>query len=148
MRLTNLYPQPEVRHFSCAVRMIEAVPCRDGRVPEICVHGQMNVPATKKIKHDSAIFRKCTVGIWNPDLSVFRMVEKRLGCKWSGFQMASEIRSNGRHFAKSQLKSGQKCTDFEWSGFWEVGTIAFIDIKMSIYRQSLIFFIDTITKQI
>ena len=34
------------------------------------------------------------------------------------------IRTKGRHFVKNQLKSEQKCPDFEWSGFQMVGTIA------------------------
>ena len=46
-----------------------------------------------------------TVGIWNPTLSGFWMVKKRLVCKWSGFWMGSEIRKpnhlktdqNGHH---------------------------------------------------
>ena len=32
--------------------------------------------------------------------------------------------SNGHHFFKKHLKSGQKCLDFEWSGFQRVGTKA------------------------
>ena len=48
---------------------------------------------------------KFTVGIWNPTLSGFWMVQKRLACKWSGFRIGSEIRKpnhlktdqNGRH---------------------------------------------------
>ena len=35
-----------------------------------------------------------------------------------------EIQTNGRHFVKNHLKSGQKHPDFEWSGFLMVGTIA------------------------
>ena len=35
-------------------------------------------------------------GIWNPEAQAF------------------EIRTNGRHFVKNHLKSGQKCPDFEW----------------------------------
>ena len=34
-----------------------------------------------------------------------------------------EIRTNGRHFVKKHLKCGQKCPDFERSGFQMVGTI-------------------------
>ena len=35
-----------------------------------------------------------------------------------------ELRTNGHHFVKHHLKSGQKCPDFEWSSFQMVGTIA------------------------
>ena len=35
-----------------------------------------------------------------------------------------KIQTNGCHYAKNHLKSGQKCLDFEWSGFQMVGTIA------------------------
>ena len=45
-------------------------------------------------------------GIWNPEAQPF------------------EIWTNGCHFVKNHLKSRQKCPDFEWSGFWMVGTIA------------------------
>ena len=38
--------------------------------------------------------------------------------------MGFEIQTNGRHLVKNHLKSGQKCPDFEWSGFHMVGTIA------------------------
>ena len=44
-----------------------------------------------------------TVGIWNPYYSGFWMVEKRLGCQWSGFQMRSEIPP------KAQLFEVQTC---------------------------------------
>ena len=46
------------------------------------------------------------------------MVKNRLGCLWSEFQMGSEIRK------PNCLKSGQKCPDFEFSGFEMFGTIA------------------------
>ena len=49
------------------------------------------------------------------------MVEKRLGFKWSGFQMRSSIwmpnHLKSSHFFKNHLKSGQKHPDFKWSGF-------------------------------
>ena len=59
------------------------------------------------------------------------MVEKRLGCKWSGFRKGSENRKSN-HLNSGQmaailsnhLQSGQKRTDFEWSSFQMVGTIA------------------------
>ena len=58
------------------------------------------------------------------------LVIKRLVCKWSGFQMGSEI------WKPNHLKSGQMAAslsktiwnlDFEWSGFWVVGTIVLRD---------------------
>ena len=47
-----------------------------------------------------------TVGIWNLDWSGFQMVEKRLVCKWSGFQMGSEIWSKMSRFWKVQFSNG------------------------------------------
>ena len=60
------------------------------------------------------------------------MFKKRLGCKWSGFRMVSEIRKPnhlksgqiGCHFVENHMKSGEKCPDFEWSSFLMVRTIA------------------------
>ena len=46
------------------------------------------------------------------------MVQKRLGWKWSGFWMGSEI------WKPNHLKSGHKCLVFKWSSFQMVGTIA------------------------
>ena len=40
------------------------------------------------------------------------------------WKLNQEIWTNGSHFVESYLKSGQKCPDFEWSGFIMVGTIA------------------------
>ena len=34
-----------------------------------------------------------------------------------------EIQTNGCHFVKKHLKSGQKCPDFDWSGFQMVGSL-------------------------
>ena len=51
------------------------------------------------------------------------MVQNRLGFKWSIFRMGFEIWTKGHHFVKNHLKFGQKCEDFEWSGFQKVGTI-------------------------
>ena len=45
-------------------------------------------------------------GVWNPEAQPF------------------EIWTNGRLFVKNHLKFGQKWPNFEWSGFWMVGTIA------------------------
>ena len=59
------------------------------------------------------------------------MVKKRLGFKWSGFWMGSEIQkpnhlksTNGGHFFKNYLNFGQKCLDFVRSGFQMVGAMA------------------------
>ena len=43
-----------------------------------------------------------TVGIWNLDESGFWKFEKRLGCKWSRFQMGSEIRKPN-HLKSEQM---------------------------------------------
>ena len=48
-------------------------------------------------------------GIWNPEVQPF------------------EIR---HHFVRNQLKSRQKCLDFEWSGFQIVGTIVIAIAKV------------------
>ena len=71
-------------------------------------------------------------GIWTPNLgiqSVFQMVKKRSVCKWSRFWMGSKIQKPNHcnpgkwlNFFKNHLKSGQKCWDFERSGFRMVGT--------------------------
>ena len=45
-------------------------------------------------------------GIWNPE------------------SQPVEFQTNGRHYIKNHLKSGQKCPDFDLSGFQMVGTIA------------------------
>ena len=51
-----------------------------------------------------------------------------------------EVWTNGCQFVKNHLKSGQKCTNFEWSGFRKVGTIAIIKLpfecRASEYRTS------------
>ena len=59
------------------------------------------------------------------------IVEKRLGCKWSRSQMASEIwkpnLEKSRQMAailSYHLKSRQRCPDFEWSGFKMAGIVA------------------------
>ena len=67
-----------------------------------------------------------SVGKWNPDTSGFQMVEKRLVCKWSWFQMGPEIRKHYTLTSRQKaailiwkiLKSSkQKCLDFQWSIF-------------------------------
>ena len=47
------------------------------------------------------------------------MFKKRLGCKWSGFWMLSEIRTN--------------CHHFEWSGFLMVGIKAIAVAKARLF---------------
>ena len=39
--------------------------------------------------------------------------QKNLVSKWSGFQMGSEIQTNGCRSVKNHLKSGQKCPEFK-----------------------------------
>ena len=55
-------------------------------------------------------------GIWDPEATPF------------------EIRTNGCHFVKNNLKNGQKCPDFEWPGFLMVATLA-IDMHQTIWNQ-------------
>ena len=47
---------------------------------------------------------------------------------WNLVSQPFEIQTNGHHFVRNHLKSGQKHSDFEWSGFWMVETLA-IDIS-------------------
>ena len=69
------------------------------------------------------------------------MVEKRLDCKWSRFRMRSGI-GKLNHLKSGQmatilsnhLKSGLKLSDFEWSGFWTVGTIAIAIAKAWLFE--------------
>ena len=49
-----------------------------------------------------------------------QMVKKKLGYKWSGFQVGSKILTNDLHFVKNYLKHRLKCPDFKWSSFWMV----------------------------
>ena len=49
-----------------------------------------------------------TVGIWNRDKSGFWMVEKRMGCKWSGFQMGSEVQKPNHFNPDKWPPFGQK----------------------------------------
>ena len=37
-----------------------------------------------------------------------------------------EIHTNGHHFVKNHLKSGQNCPDFEWTSFQMVETLAMV----------------------
>ena len=68
----------------------------------------------RAVPNKTHFYHSNTVGIWNLDQSGFWMVEKRLGCKWSRFQMRSEIwnpkiQTNSHHCVKNHLKFGQKC---------------------------------------
>ena len=54
--------------------------------------------------------------------------------------MGFEIWTKGHHFVKNHLKFGQKCEDFEWSGFQKVGTIK---VNVNVYideQRAKIFF--------
>ena len=59
------------------------------------------------------------------------MAQKRLGCKWSEFQMRSEIQKPNHlksekwpPFYQKQFEIRAKGPDFEWSIFQMVGTLA------------------------
>ena len=45
--------------------------------------------------------------------------------------MGFEIWTKGHHFVKNHLKFGQKCEDFEWSGFQKVGTI---NVNVNVFK--------------
>ena len=48
---------------------------------------------------------------------------------WNQEDQPFEIWTYCRHFVKNHLKSGQKCSDFEWSGLPMVGTKAMAILK-------------------
>ena len=62
---------------------------------------------------------------------------------WKPEAQLFEIQTNGRHFVKNHLKSGQKRQDFEWSGFQMVGTIA---IAQPTFLTLVLFFRNKISK--
>ena len=96
---------------------------------DACYHVTNHLNSEQVKVHSLNVCYHCTVGIWNLSKSGFCMVKKRLGCKWSGLWIGSEI-WNSNH-----LKSGkwrpfcqkpfeiQTLTDFKWSGFQMVGAI-------------------------
>ena len=62
--------------------------------------------------------------ILNGQKEVGLQIVQILNVIWNLEAQPFEIQTNGRHFIKNHLKSGQKSPDFEWSGFQMVGTIA------------------------
>ena len=71
--------------------------------------------------------------IWNPDMSGLRMIDKKeVGLKmvwvtngiWNLEAGPFEILTNGCHFVKNNLKSGQKHPDFQRFYFQMVKTVA------------------------
>ena len=70
-------------------------------------HLMSSPPPIKNYQH--------TVGIWNPDMSIFQMVKKEVGLQmvwilnstWNLEAWPFEIWTNGCHFVKNHLKSGQ-----------------------------------------
>ena len=57
---------------------------------------------------------------------------------WNQEAQPFEIGTNGSHFVKNHLKSGQKHPDFEWSGFQMVGTIAIAIAKAGPFKNWII----------
>ena len=82
---------------------------------------------TCKIVNCSGDLKSQLVWILNGRKEVGLQMVRILNGIWNLEAQPFEIRINGCHFIKNHLKSGQNCTDFEWFGFWMVGTRA-IDI--------------------
>ena len=66
------------------------------------------------------------MGIWNPDLSGFWIIKKDWASNGPDYvrdlksgSPTNKNHTNGSHSTKT---TGQKCPDFEWSGFWKVET--------------------------
>ena len=85
---------------------------------------------TVSLDHFHTIYFLCTVGIWNLDNSGFQMVEKRLGCKWSGLLMGSEIQKPNLLKTRLLFVSG-----FRLAGSWKSISIRRKTARTFIYKK-------------